>query len=584
MLSFNCNPDFSSLPSKRRVAALAYVLFAATFGLANVGQATPDTVDKVDAANAVAASVPTCNTGTVSIGESSVCGLVQATESGKKADAFLGMPFAESTADRGRWRAPVAKAAWHGTLSATKFGPVCPQYAVPPDAAPNLVALAATQSEDCLTMNVWTRDGTPANAQLPVMVFIYGGSFVAGDSGYSLYDGAFLAANKNVILVSFNYRVGALGFLATDSLSGNYGFMDQQLALSWVRKNIRGFGGDPGKVTIFGESAGAMSVGLHVFSAPGSAKLFRAAIMESNFLALPYKSLADQVNVGNIYQHGLGCQDEKCLRATSVNDLLLAQNAFTPQMSDVFSGTKYYIPFSPAIDGTLLTRQPIAGADEGLGHKPLLIGTNKNEAVLFTEGKGLTPATYSANAASLFGRYFQAIIADYPLSQEKSIDAVWARVQTEGFLICSARHMASVASGVKTPVYAYLFNHQPSFKVWGGPACSSDDNVCHGAELPFVFHTADQTGGKFTPEEARLSEAIGDYWTNFAKYLNPNGPEKNHRDWPVFKRDARNYMVLNVPQLTVENDPYRASCALWERIGYNLVDPWAGSNSIEHAK
>jgi acetylcholinesterase/cholinesterase len=539
-----------------------------------------------------AARVSACTTGLVASKAGPVCGKLVTTASGKQASAFLGIPFAESTAQNQRWKPPVPKQPWTQTLAALQYGPMCPQFVLPSTATAakpqqftsvhhqhaqalnNKLFQLTGQSEDCLSLNIWTPSGTKPDAKLPVMVFIYGGGFSSGNSSYSLYDGSFLAANKDVILVTFNYRLGVLGFLATDELSGNYGFMDQQLALSWVQNTIRDFGGDPDKVTLFGESAGAMSVGLHLFSAPGSAKLFRAGIMESNFLALPYKSLEDQVKVGNIFKQGLNCRDLKCLQETSVNDLLRAQDAFTPQMSTVFSGAKYYIAFTPSLDGKLLTRQPVSAAEEG-ANKPILLGTNKDEAVMFVNGRPITPSDYSPWTASLFGLDLQKVIAEYPAQKNLSNSALWARVQTDNFLRCSSRYVAASATA---PVYAYLFNHQPSFKVWGGQDCQTDENVCHGAELPFVFHNADKIGTSFTAEEEALSNTVIDYWVNFATYLNPNGNPavaKGEVRWPEFRRHKKDFLVLNVPAVSVQNDPYREVCDFWDGIGYNLVEPWA---------
>ena len=526
---------------------------------------------------APAASAPSCTTAVIATGTGPICGVSEATSTGKQANAFLGIPFAESTAGEKRWTPPVAKQPWTKTFDAVRYGPVCPQFVNQPpddDGGAQKAQDNPPQSEDCLSVNVWTPADMKSGARLPVMVFIYGGAFSAGYSSDLLYDGAYLAANKDVILVSFNYRLGVLGFLATDELSGNYGFMDQQMALSWVQKHIRSFGGDPAKVTLFGESAGAMSVGLHLFSAPGSAKLFRAGIMESNFFSLPYKTRENQANVGNIYKQGLNCRDVKCLRGIAVNDLLVAEDAFTPDMSTVFSGAKYYLPFSPAIDGVLLTRQPVVAAQEGWAAKPILMGTNKNEAILLTEGQSISPAGYSAWNASLFGKQFQRTIAKYPAQSDSNNRVVWADIQTDDFLKCSTRY---VGAKVKSPVYAYLFNRQPSFKVWGGPACRTDDNVCHGAELPFVFHSADKIGGQFTADEEKLSDAMVDYWTNFAKYLDPNGgPASSAVRWPKFTARVKEYLMLNTPQVTVQDDPYRGICDFWDSVGYNLVGPWVG--------
>lgn len=532
-----------------------------------------------------------CTTDVITSQAGPVCGSVVTSSSGKTARAFLGIPYAESTANHRRWKAPVTKRRWYKTRAALQYGPICPQE-TGQTKAKLLAALhydklhsfqikefnkrlkkIIGQSEDCLSLNIWTPSEVKVTTKLPVMVFIYGGGFVAGDSSDPLYDGSYLAANKDVIVVSFNYRLGVLGFLATDELKGNYGFMDQQLALDWVQDNIASFGGDPDKVTLFGESAGAMSVGLHMFSAPASQGLFRAGIMESNFLALPYKSLQDQINVGNIFKQSLNCRDLACLKKTDVVQLLKAQSSFTLPMSTVFSGAKYYIPFSPAIDGEILTRQPTVAAADDKAKKPLLIGTNKNEAVLFVAGRSINPMDYATWSASLFGLDFQKTIARYPAQNDQTNSELWARVQTDDFLRCSSRY---VASRVKAPVFSYLFNHQPSFKVWGGDECYTNDNVCHGAELPFVFHSAEKIAGQFTAEERVLSERVINYWVNFASTLNPNAGSNTSTalNWPTFTEDDKKYLVFNTPNVTVQSDPYRETCEFWDGIGYNLIKPW----------
>lgn len=510
----------------------------------------------------LASDPASCTTETVASRAGPVCGTLVTTSSGKQAKAFLGIPFAESTAGPGRWKGPTPKEAWTATLPAVKAGVACPQSA----------PMTPNQSEDCLNLNVWKPAGATADAKLPVIVFIYGGAFVAGDAAYGLYDGANMAANRDVILVSFNYRVGVLGFLATSELSGNYGFMDQQAALTWVKDNIAAWGGDPAKVTIFGESAGAMSVGLHLFSAPASAPLFRAAIMESNFFGLPYKRLAQQVDVGNIFKQGLGCVDLKCLQNTDVNDLLRAQAAFTPAMSNVFSGTSFYIPFGPAIDGTLLTRQPIDGAADGADTKPVLLGTNRNEGVLFVRSEQMSTAGYASRVASLFGRSFEKVLSRYPRRDDGNNGSSWAAVQGQALVVCSTRHVAAKA---KT-AYLYAFNKEPSFAVWGGPACQRDGNVCHGAELPFVFGNADKIGGRFTADEAEVSSRVMGYWTNFAAHLDPNGPSPVAAAprWPRFGEPAKDYLMLDAPTIAVQSDPYRDTCEFWDGIGYKIIDPW----------
>src|SRR5262245_3593825 len=228
--------------------------------------------------------------GTVDPPAGAVCGLAIEAPPTTNRDlySYRGIPYALPPVGDLRWAPPEAHPRWNDLRPATAFGAICPQDNV------------AGDSEDCLFLNIWTPRAVVDRQkpkQLPVMVFIHGGYFVFGAGSLPLYDGAYLAASGNVVVVTLNYRLGALGFLAVPELglTGNFGILDQRQALRWVAENIAAFGGDPSKVTIFGESAGAMSVGLHLFSIPANRGLFRAAIMESNPLALPYPSLLSQV-------------------------------------------------------------------------------------------------------------------------------------------------------------------------------------------------------------------------------------------------------------------------------------------------
>jgi para-nitrobenzyl esterase len=238
-----------------------------------------------------------------------------------------------------------------------------------------------------------------------------------------------------------------------------------------------------------------------------------------------------------------------------------------------FFGTQYYIPFSPTIDGTVLVRQPVSGAVTN-ARKPILLGTNKDEGLLFTEGRSFPPLVYASDVADLFGLSFQSVIARYPAQNDSTNELVWGQVQTEYFLVCSTRH---VAASTKAPVFAYLFNHHPSFKVWGRSTCRQDGNVCHGDELPFVFHNADKIGGQFTADEEKLSDAMGRYWTSFATHLDPNGAAATApaTRWPKFSARNRDYLALNAPNISVAADPYRETCTFWDGIGYELFSPWS---------
>jgi carboxylesterase type B len=250
---------------------------------------------------------------------------------------------------------------------------------------------------------------------------------------------------------------------------------------------------------------------------------------------------------------------------------LKAQDEFTAQVSTDFSGAKFYLPFTPNIDGTVITRQPVASLTDAKLSKPLLLGTNKDEAVLLVGSKSISPSAYAAWTASLFGDAFEKVIAKYPVNENSSNSSVWARLQTDNFLLCSSRYVASV---YKAPVYVYLFNHHPMFNFLGS-ACGADKNVCHSAELPFVFHTVDKLGGSFSREEEQLSLKIIDYWTNFAINLEPGKSDKQDTlVWPAFVNNNKKYMNLDTPSVTITHDPYQTICEFWNAIGYDRVVPW----------
>jgi carboxylesterase type B len=193
--------------------------------------------------------------------------------------------------------------------------------------------------------------------------------------------------------------------------------------------------------------------------------------------------------------------------------------------------------------------------------------------MIFVGGSPMSLPTYAALTASLFGAAFQRVMVRYPAIDNSDNTVAWAKIQTDDFLICSTRHLAE---NMLSPVYTYLFDHQPSFQVWGGPVCRSDDIVCHGAELPFVFHTADKIGGHFTAAEEALSAAMMDDWTSFARTLVPldRHGSASAIHWPRFSDASRIYLSLNTPALSLQSDPYRDTCAFWDKIGYDLTTPY----------
>jgi carboxylesterase type B len=508
--------------------------------------------------------------------QGAVCGKVIETSSGKSVKAYLGIPYAESTAEQNRWRPPVPITSWKGVLKATELGPYCPQNSNSDH----------SQSEDCLSVNVWTplNSGDKPRA---VMVFIHGGGFVIGSSADPTYDGAYTAARGDVVVVTINYRLGALGFLSGikdkatgEEINGNFGLLDQILALKWVRDNISAFGGDPARVTIYGESAGAMSVGIHMVSSPGSQGLFRAGIMESNPLGLPYKTLKEGASIAHRFAGNLGCakDDVSCMRdklAWVVLDAQVQKDLLWPA---VFHGLRDLLVWSPVIDGTVVTGQPVAAIAEGKLNTPVIIGTNENEGLLFIEiaKAGLRKETLSGLDYRLMIDFMfrnhkvrTKIYEKYPPYKEDNTKLI-SRLVSDYFFTCPSLYAARY-TGLET--WSYQFDQVSSFNIWPHtPACA--EAVCHGDELVYVFHSAENRGYSFTPAENELSELMVDYWTNFAKHLDPNGAAVN---WPPYGKDALSLIFVTPVEDIKTKSGLVANCQLWDEIGYDLHTSFWGT-------
>ncbi len=509
---------------------------------------------------------PACSAPAVETTSGRVCGLRAAGDSA--IHAYLGIPYAQPTSGANRWTPPKPAGRSTGASQMTAFGPVCPQ-------SPKLTPFP--QSEDCLSLNVWT----PATGgRRPVMVFIHGGAFVFGSSSNPVYDGSRLAARGDVVVVTLNYRLGALGFLAgIEGLEGNYGFLDQQLALRWVRDNIAAFGGDPSRVTLFGESAGAASVGLHLLS-PDSRALFRAAIMESNPYGLPMKSMDEAERFGKRFRSALGCRqrDLACMRDRPFQAVVRHESSAGLKIASVFAGFSGQLVWSPVVDGTVVSGQPNQGAIA----KPAIIGSNRDEGVIFANfgkkgllgGKRMSRAEYRLVLDLLFSRRTaKEIVA---LSRYAPIDGnntvPLSQVLTDYVFTCANRHVMGRAKG---PVYGYEFTHVPSWDVWPEqPLCAPDQQkVCHTFELPFVFGnpttvTVQKPPAQvsFTPAEARLSRSLADYWTGFATRLTPNGA--GVPSWPRYS--ASRPSLLELSERIRPTTDSASMCDFWDTIGYDV--------------
>ncbi len=537
-----------------------------------------------------AQSAPTACAGpVVATPTGAVCG-VRERVGGTPVDAFLGIPYAASTAGAERFRPPVPAAAWSRVRDATAFGPVCPQT------GPYVEGLE--QSEDCLTVNVWVpRDPPaapsapasalsdapptpappsefppapgerPAPAPLPVMVFLYGGGFVHGGTsqrlypgGRYLYDGARLAASQGIVVVTLNYRIGVLGFLAgAPGVTPNLGLLDQQLALRWVQHSIGAFGGDPARVTLAGESAGAMSAGLQALSVPSSRGLFRAVILESDPFGLPYRT-EDQARLSaDLFLLKTGCKVTTdtlaCLQRLPLATILNAQDHSSQKVALAGQGLPAFLPWAPVIDGRLVVRQPYAAALAGGLDLPALLGTNGSEATLFfADDAPIGLLGYDVLAKLFVGPARTAELAfHYPPAWFGDTTDTVIRAASDGLFVCPTR---AVAAAARAPAYLYSFAHVPSFNLWADvPMCAG--RSCHGDELPFVFGTA---GGKdaFTPAERKLSDTMMAAWGAFVRSGAPAA--SGVPAWPAYPTSGQR-MRFGTPAAL--GPPVPAACGFW---------------------
>jgi para-nitrobenzyl esterase len=475
-------------------------------------------------------------------------GWVQGKTAGAMAE-YLGIPYAAPPVGALRWQPPHPAASWHGIREATSFAPHCPQ-------PPSPFGVAST-SEDCLYLNVFAPAGARGR-DLPVMVWIHGGALLVGESDD--YDPAALVRN-GVIVVTINYRIGALGFLADAALastlggpSGDYGLMDQQAALRWVQRNIRGFGGDPRNVTLFGESAGGESTLAQLVS-PGARGLFQRAIVESGTYELTQQSLVSAESAGAAFAAKVGCSSDTaaCLRSLPVSTILDNED---------FNG------YDPNIDGAVLPQSIGSALASGqFSHVPVVIGTNHDEYRLFVglaEAGGAPPVTaanYVAAISTALGVPTSAatvIAGEYPLSDYPSPAVALGAVGTDAIFACHAI-IAEEDLSKYTPTYAYEFNDEnapdrylPSFGFPYGAA--------HAFEIQYLFDLSNTPyPGILSGPQQQLSRVMKRYWTNFAKTGVPA------TGWPQFATADQQAMSLVPPRPQLETD-YAAEhhCSFWD--------------------
>ncbi len=446
---------------------------------------------------------------------------------------FKGIPFAAPPVGPLRWRPPQTAARWQGVRSAVEFGAACIQPR--PRIATIYTSDIGPLNEDCLTLNVWT----PADARgAPVFVWIHGGSLSGGSSKEMLYDGARLAA-RGIVVVTINYRLGILGYLAhrglsaesPDNISGNYGLMDQIQALHWVHDNIEAFGGDPANVTIAGESAGGLSV-MYLMAAPSARGLFAKAIAESAYM-VSAQELRNE-NHGTPSAETTGASLVSALHAQNI----AALRAMDAQTITDASAAVGFFPFL-AIDGHLLQRQLVETFDRGeQAHVPLLAGFNSGEIRSLRFLTPPPPATVSAYEAAIRDRYDDLapeFLRLYPSSNVQ--ESMWATTR-DALYGWTAERLAAKQSAIGQPSYLYLFDH-------GYPAMDAAGlHAFHASELPYVFGNLDRTPPLWPPipateNEGALADAMLGYWSSFAR---TGIPSADHApQWRPYS-DRRAYM------------------------------------------
>jgi len=490
--------------------------------------------------------------------------------------SFKGIPYVEPPVGDKRWTAPAAASSWSGVRDARDFGASCleppwPTQSVYADYPPKF-------SEDCLFLNVWT---PPRAKKAPVIVFIHGGSLIRGGSWEPLYNGTHFAEH-GVVLVSVNYRLGPLGWMALPELSaesaqgvsGNYGLLDQIEALKWVKKNIAAFGGDPDNVTIMGESAGGLSVG-YLMTSPLARGLFQKAIGESlgiqssPELKRPNHGLPSAEQIGTSFEKAVGAADLKALRGMGGQKLTQAG------VTNGFRSTG-------AVDGFVLPRQVVDAFDaKEAAHVPVLMGFNANEIETLMRFLPPLPASsevYESEIRKRYGDLAPEFLRLYPRDDVKAGMMAAVRDAVFGW---SAMRIVRDEAEAGVPSYLYFFDHNTAV------ANARHLHAFHASELPYVFGDAGRLPAleanwpwPLGPKEKALSDAMIAYWTSFARNGVPKAPEQP--DWPAFARNKSYMHFAEVPEVATDLMPgmFALNEEVMQRERRAGNQPWIGNVGV----
>ena len=471
---------------------------------------------------------------------------------------YLGIPFAAPPVGDLRWKPPAAPAKWSGVRDAGAFGPACVQT--------NTFGVMAVRStaEDCLYLNVFAPSGGRDRPR-PVMVWIHGGGLINGRTND--YDPRKLVKDGDVVVVSITYRMNVFGYMAHPALDkeghafGNYGTLDQQAGLKWVQQNIAAFGGDPGNVTVFGESAGGIAILFNLVS-PASAGLFHKAILQSGVSGSPQTPLPAAQKIGEDFAAAMGCADQtaSCMRSKSVDEIIDKAGRF------LNSAIR-------SIDGTVLPGQMQALMAEGKFHKvPILIGNNLNEWTWFTSlaelgsGKPLAAEDYEARLVATFGpERGPKVAAQYPVASEPSPSETFSLALTSWGFVCPSRRVMRSADKGGVPVYVYEFMDRNAPQYF--PPVSYPYGAAHTLEIRYLFQNYHGAAGVLKPlnaDQQKLSEAMVKYWTNFARTGDPNGV--GLPVWPKWSAANEQTQLLDVQITSAKDSGVDRRCEFWDSL------------------